>query len=177
MSTCIPGFCVGCAPRQANSSGRVGGTGPPRAGVPEGRTVSLWALRGLAYPLQVGGGCTEPRGQQGNLETGGPPERVTLDSPKATGEHTQSNGRGLGPQDAFKKDSRGLSWVGAPMGFSRQEYWSGLPVPLPGDLPNLGIKPVSPVLAGGCFTPEPPGKCHACKVTSFQIPLSPSLWT
>ena len=91
MSTCIPGFCVGCAPRQANSSGRVGGTGPPRAGLPEGRTVSLWALRGLACPLQAGGGCTEPRGQQGNLETGGPPERVTLDSPKATGEHTHAH--------------------------------------------------------------------------------------
>ena len=32
------------------------------------------------------------------------------------------------------------------MDFSRQEYWSGYPVPSPGDLPNLGIKSVSPVL-------------------------------
>ena len=31
------------------------------------------------------------------------------------------------------------------MGFSRQEYWSGLPFPTPGDLPNPGIKPVSPL--------------------------------
>ena len=31
------------------------------------------------------------------------------------------------------------------MGFSRQEYWSGLPFPPPGDLPNPGIKPMSPV--------------------------------
>ena len=31
------------------------------------------------------------------------------------------------------------------MGFSRQEYWSGLPFPSPGDLPNPGIKPASPV--------------------------------
>ena len=41
------------------------------------------------------------------------------------------------------------------MGFSWQEYWSGLPYPPPGDLPNPGIKPVSlmsPVLAGGFFT-------------------------
>ena len=41
------------------------------------------------------------------------------------------------------------------MGFSRQEYWSGLPFSSPGDLPNLGIKPASPVslaLAGGFFT-------------------------
>ena len=34
------------------------------------------------------------------------------------------------------------------MGFSRQEYWSGLPWPAPEDLPNLGIKPQSPALSG-----------------------------
>ena len=39
-----------------------------------------------------------------------------------------------------------------PMGFSRQEYWSGLPFPPPGDLPNPGIEPVSPVLEGRFFT-------------------------
>ena len=47
------------------------------------------------------------------------------------------------------------------MGFSRQEYWSGLPFPTPGDLPNLGIKPASlasPALAGRFFTTVPPGK-------------------
>ena len=41
------------------------------------------------------------------------------------------------------------------MGFSRQEYWSGLPFPSPGDLPDPGIKPASlksPTLAGGFFT-------------------------
>ena len=41
------------------------------------------------------------------------------------------------------------------MGFSRQEYWSGLPCPPPGDLPDPGIKPAvlkSPALAGGFFT-------------------------
>ena len=39
------------------------------------------------------------------------------------------------------------------MGFSRQKYWSGLPCPHPGDLPDPGIKPlVSPVLASGFFT-------------------------
>ena len=32
------------------------------------------------------------------------------------------------------------------MGFSRQEYWSGLPFPSPGNLPNPGIKPLSPAL-------------------------------
>ena len=40
------------------------------------------------------------------------------------------------------------------MGFSRQEYWSGLPCPPPGDLPHPGIKPMiltSPALAGGFF--------------------------
>jgi len=47
------------------------------------------------------------------------------------------------------------------MGFSRQEYWSGLPFPLPGDLPNPRIVPMSlasPALAGGFFTTAPPGK-------------------
>ena len=47
-----------------------------------------------------------------------------------------------------------------PMGFFRQEYWSGLPFPSPGDLPNPGIEPTSPTLAGRFFTAEPPGKLH-----------------
>jgi len=43
------------------------------------------------------------------------------------------------------------------MGFFRQYYWSGLPVPPPGDLPNPGITPTSPALAGRFFTTEPSG--------------------
>ena len=45
------------------------------------------------------------------------------------------------------------------MGVSRQEYWSGLPFPSPGDLPNLGIEPGSPALEADALTSEPPGKC------------------
>ena len=44
------------------------------------------------------------------------------------------------------------------MGFSRQEYWSGLPFPSPGHLPNPGIKPRSPALQADALTSEPPGK-------------------
>ena len=44
------------------------------------------------------------------------------------------------------------------MGFSRQEYWSGLPFPSPGDLPNPGIKPGSPALQADALSSEPPGK-------------------
>ena len=44
------------------------------------------------------------------------------------------------------------------MGSARQECCSGLPFPSLGDLPNPGIEPASPVLAGGFFTIEPPGK-------------------
>ena len=47
------------------------------------------------------------------------------------------------------------------MGFSRQEFWDGLPFPPPRDLPYPGIKPMSPVspaLAGWFFTTKPPGK-------------------
>ena len=46
-------------------------------------------------------------------------------------------------------------------GISQQEYWSGLPFPSPGDLPDPGIEPMSPVLAGGFFTTEPPRKPRA----------------
>ena len=44
------------------------------------------------------------------------------------------------------------------MGFSRQEYWSGLPFPSAGDLPNPGIEPRSPALQADALTSEPPGK-------------------
>ena len=44
------------------------------------------------------------------------------------------------------------------IGFPRQEYWSGLPFPPLGNLPNPGIEPTSSALAGGFFTTEPPGK-------------------
>ena len=44
------------------------------------------------------------------------------------------------------------------MGFSRQEYWSGLPFPSPGDLPDPGIEPGSPALQADTLPSEPPGK-------------------
>ena len=44
------------------------------------------------------------------------------------------------------------------MGFSRQDYWSGLPFPSPGDLPDPGIKPLSPVLQADSLSSEPPEK-------------------
>ena len=44
------------------------------------------------------------------------------------------------------------------MGFSRQEYWSGLPFPSPGDLPHPGIEPRSPAFQADALTSEPPGK-------------------
>ena len=54
-------------------------------------------------------------------------------------------------------------WTGAygaspSTGFSRQEYWSGLPFPSPGDLPDPGIEPRSPALEADALTSEPPGK-------------------
>ena len=45
-----------------------------------------------------------------------------------------------------------------PWDFSRQEYWSGLPFPSPGDLPHPGIEPRSPALQADALTSEPPGK-------------------
>ena len=51
------------------------------------------------------------------------------------------------------------------MGFSRQEYWSGVPFPSPGDLPNPGIEPRSPALQADALTSEPPGKPVKCSVS------------
>ena len=48
------------------------------------------------------------------------------------------------------------------MGFSRKEYWSGLPFPSPGDLPNPGIEPGSPALQVDALTTEVPGKPYIC---------------
>ena len=53
------------------------------------------------------------------------------------------------------------------MGFSRQEYWSGAAMPSSRDLPDTGIKPTFPALAGGFFTTEPPGTCLASS-NSFE---------
>ena len=57
----------------------------------------------------------------------------------------------------------GIPWIVAyqpslSMGFSRQEYWSGLPFPSPGDLPDPGIEPGSPALEADALTSKPPGK-------------------
>ena len=53
-----------------------------------------------------------------------------------------------------------------PMGFSRQEYWSGLPFPSPGDLPNPGIEPGSPALQEVSLPSEPPRK--PCSLSFLQ---------
>ena len=58
------------------------------------------------------------------------------------------------------------------MGYSRQEYWSGLPFPPLGDLSDSGIELASPALTGGFFTTEPPG--FLCKNSSLSC-CSPSL--
>ena len=48
------------------------------------------------------------------------------------------------------------------MGFSRQEYWSGLPFPSPGDIPDPGIEPRSPALQADALPSEPQGKPRNC---------------
>ena len=54
--------------------------------------------------------------------------------------------------------------------FSRQEYWSGLPFPSPGDLPNPGIKPKSPALHADSL-PEPPGNIRLHLACSLPVPF------
>ena len=64
------------------------------------------------------------------------------------------------------------------MGLPRQEYWSRLPFPTPGNLPDPGIEPallVSPLLAGGFFTTVSPGKSQLGRVTLKFLFLCPFL--
>ena len=56
-----------------------------------------------------------------------------------------------------------------PWRFSRQEYWSGLPCPPPGDLPNPGIQPRSPALQVDSLPSEPPGKSKNTGVGSLSL--------
>ena len=55
------------------------------------------------------------------------------------------------------------------MGFPRQEYWSGLPVPPPGDLPSPGIEPGSPSLQAGSLLSEPLGGLNGDKKQESRI--------
>ena len=55
------------------------------------------------------------------------------------------------------------------MGFPRQEHWSGLPFPSPGDLPDPVVEPGSPTSAGGFFTTEPPGRNRGCYLFSLTL--------
>ena len=58
------------------------------------------------------------------------------------------------------------------MEFSRQEYWSGLLFSSPRDLPDSGIKPAFPAIAGGFFTMEPPGQpIYVISGLLFVFPL------
>jgi len=55
------------------------------------------------------------------------------------------------------------------MGFSRQEYWSELPFPSPGDLPNPGTEPESPAFWADALPSEPPGKSKSHSHHSLQL--------
>ena len=72
----------------------------------------------------------------------------------------------------FREDSFATPWTVAhraplSMGFSSQEYWSGLPFPSPGDLPDPGIKPRSPALQADSLPSEPPGKAQCIQDSSI----------
>ena len=67
---------------------------------------------------------------------------------------------------------RKFSQAPSSMGFSGQEYWSGLPFPSPGDLPDPGIEPRSPALQADAFTSEPPGKHITSQILTHTPQLS-----
>ena len=58
------------------------------------------------------------------------------------------------------------------MGFSSQEYWSGLPFPSPGDLPDPGIEPGSPTLQADTLPSEAPGSTEFCRTSYIRRALS-----
>ena len=55
------------------------------------------------------------------------------------------------------------------MGFSRREYWSGVPLPSPGDLPDPGMEPGSPALQADASPSEPPGKPPVSTASLFTV--------
>ena len=61
------------------------------------------------------------------------------------------------------------------MGFSRQEYWSGLPFPSPGDLSDPGIEPRSPALQADALSSEPPGKPDTEPLAKIHEPYSSTM--
>ena len=96
------------------------------------------------------------------------------DSPQLEKDCPQQQRRNIAINRYIKKKNDKLlcclaSWTVAhqvplSMGFSRQEYWSGLPCPSPGDLPDLGIEPRSPASQADSLPSEPPGKSPSCSV-------------
>ena len=61
------------------------------------------------------------------------------------------------------------------MGFSRQEYWSGVPFPSPWDLPDPGIEPGSPALWADALPSEPSGKPRVPRLCSYRLNVVLSL--
>ena len=64
-------------------------------------------------------------------------------------------------------------WASMSMGFSMQEYWSGLPFPSPGYLTDTGIKPGSPALQADALISEPPGKPPGKYISYLLVRGSP----
>ena len=128
--------------------------------------ISAWRIL-LPHLSQAAWGCA----QTGGLGTGhlGPDSdtakhRVTLDKscPSLGSSCSSSMMRRLSISHSLVLDSCDpvdcRPRRSSVMGFPRQEYWSGLPFPSPGDLPNPGIKPGSPALQEDSLPSEPPGK-------------------
>ena len=72
------------------------------------------------------------------------------------------------PMDYSPPVHGGIHVILCPWGFSRQEYWSGLPCPPPGDLPNPGIEPRSPALQADSLPSEPHGKSQNVGISQIN---------
>ena len=78
--------------------------------------------------------------------------------PNTQTQHLQSEGTSLSRIRLFAIPWTVVYQASLSIGFSRQEYWSGLPFPSPGDPPDPGIEPRSPALQADALPSEPPGK-------------------
>ena len=138
--------CAGLAPsagseRESGPSPASGGHQPPLA-FPGCESTSLWSL---------------PLSSQGLLPS------ACLCPASSLLMRTQSLHHVLCTQSPSPVGRFATPWTGAhqallSLKFPGQEYWSGLPFASPGDLPDPGIEPTSPALAGRFFTPAPPRK-------------------
>ena len=108
----------------------------------------MWTVKGL---MELGRRCLVPSGRNHSVQS-------QVRPPTAKPNMTWSEVRSLSRVRLFATPWTVAYQAPRSLEFSRQEYWSGLPFPSSGDLPNSGTEPGSPALQADALPSEPPGK-------------------